>query len=70
MYCCTPGVEAPFELRLLSDYPLELVPLPPVISVAHRGRWGSGNSGGSNLNKTWASNPRFLLQLSKKAACR
>lgn len=64
------GVEAPFELTLLSSQPLELCELPRQCTMRHAGSWGEGTSGGSNLHTSWLHNPAFTLQLERKARCR
>jgi hypothetical protein len=65
-----PGIEAPFELRLLSSYPIELVPLPSVQSISHFGAWDAATAGGSNLHTSWINNPAYLMRLSSSMACR
>lgn len=57
------GVEAPFEVRILSATPVELIPLPEVKAVVLDGSWDEATSGGCDLNPAWRKNPRFLLQL-------
>lgn len=59
------GVEAPFELRIMSAVPVELVPLPEVKCVVAQGEWGQETSGGCDINPVWRKNPRWLLVLSK-----
>lgn len=59
------GVEAPFELRIMSAVPVELVPLPEVKCVASQGEWGPETSGGCDLNPLWKKNPRYLFVLSQ-----
>ncbi|KAG1659729.1 hypothetical protein FOA52_009446 [Chlamydomonas sp. UWO 241] len=63
-----PGIEAPFELRILSSVPVELVPLPELKSFALGGEWMPESSGGCDLNPVWKKNPRYLLIL--KAPCK
>ena len=59
------GVEAPFELRIMSGVPVELVPLPEVKCVVVQGEWGADSSGGCDLNPVWRKNPRYMLVLSQ-----
>ena len=61
------GVEAPFELRIMSSVPVELVPLPEVKCMVVQGEWGKDTSGGCDLNPVWRKNPRYLLVLSQPA---
>eukprot|EP00879_Flechtneria_rotunda_P018925 GHRR01019864.1.p1 GENE.GHRR01019864.1~~GHRR01019864.1.p1 ORF type:complete len:328 (+),score=133.17 GHRR01019864.1:1233-2216(+) len=65
-----PGVQAPYELRLFSSQPLELVPMPEVQCVSHTGAWTAGSAGGCNLHQSWITNPAYLLQLPAKTTCR
>lgn len=54
------GVDAPFELRLMSSAPLELVPLPETQTVHLPGEWGPETSGGCDVNPLWwKRNPKF-----------
>jgi len=66
----TAGIEAPFELRIMSGVPVELVPLPEVKCMVLQGEWHEENSGGCDLNPTWKKNPRYLLALSKNGKAR
>ncbi|KAG2495537.1 hypothetical protein HYH03_006480 [Edaphochlamys debaryana] len=59
----TPGVEAPYELRLMSAVPLELVPLPEMQSVQLAGEWTPESAGGCNVNPLWRRNPKFHICL-------
>ncbi len=49
--------QAPFELRIMSSVPVELVPLPEVKSTVLHGEWTDAKSGGCDLNpmfkKVW-----------------
>lgn len=63
----SPGIEAPFELRIMSAVPVELVPLPEVKCMVLHGEWNSLNSGGCDMSPLWKKNPRYLLVLSSKA---
>ncbi|WIA30134.1 hypothetical protein OEZ86_000227 [Tetradesmus obliquus] len=65
-----PGIEAPFELRLLSSYPIELVPLPSAQTISHSGAWDAATAGGSNLHASWVNNPAYLLRLPSSVTCR
>jgi calpain-7 len=64
------GVEAPFELRLLSSYPIELVPLPAVQTVSYFGAWDAATAGGSNLHASWVNNPAYLMHLPSAGTCK
>ncbi|MEW5315943.1 MAG: hypothetical protein WDW38_007338 [Sanguina aurantia] len=64
------GVEAPFEVRLMSASPLELVALPEVKTLVFRGEWTDGCSGGCDINPLWRKNPRYLLRLRTAAKAR
>ncbi|MEW5306402.1 MAG: hypothetical protein WDW36_008868 [Sanguina aurantia] len=64
------GVEAPFEVRLMSASPLELVALPEVKSLVFRGEWTDGCAGGCDINPLWRKNPRYLLRLRTAAKAR
>lgn len=71
--CCAlllPGIEAPFEMRLLSSYPIELVPLPSAQTISHSGAWDAATAGGSNLHASWVNNPAYLLRLPSSVTCR
>lgn len=59
-----PGVEAPYELRLMSAVPLELVPLPEMQTVQLAGEWTTETAGGCNVNPLWRRNPKFHIVLS------
>ncbi|GLI63404.1 hypothetical protein VaNZ11_006368 [Volvox africanus] len=59
----TPGVEAPYELRLMSGVPLELVPLPEMQSVQLPGEWTAETAGGCNVNPLWRRNPKYHIVL-------
>ncbi|EFJ41862.1 hypothetical protein VOLCADRAFT_98154 [Volvox carteri f. nagariensis] len=59
----TPGVEGPYELRLMSGVPLELVPLPEMQSVQLPGEWSSETAGGCNVNPLWRRNPKYYIVL-------
>ncbi|KXZ50588.1 hypothetical protein GPECTOR_16g763 [Gonium pectorale] len=59
----TPGVEAPYELRLMSGVPLELVPLPEMQAVTLPGEWTPESAGGCNVHPLWRRNPKYLLVL-------
>uniref|UniRef100_A0A7R9V2F7 Calpain catalytic domain-containing protein n=1 Tax=Chlamydomonas euryale TaxID=1486919 RepID=A0A7R9V2F7_9CHLO len=56
-----PAIEAPFELRILSGVPVELVPLPELKTLAVVGEWHEENAGGCDLHPLWKKNPRYLL---------
>lgn len=62
-----PGIEAPFELRIMSAVPVELVPLPELKCLALNGEWTPLNSGGCDMSPSWKKNPRYLLVLSARA---
>jgi calpain-7 len=64
------GIEAPFELRLLSSYPIELVPLPAVQTVSYYGAWDAATAGGSNLHGSWVSNPAYIMHLPSAGTCK
>lgn len=61
------GLEAPFELRIMSAVPVELVPLPEVKCSVLHGEWNHGNSGGNDMSPLWKKNPRYLFVLSNHA---
>ena len=69
-YTAEPGVEAPFELRVISATPVELVPLPDSPTVTLHGQWTEDSAGGCNLNATWRQNPKYLLTVQHKNKCR
>ncbi|KAJ9524597.1 hypothetical protein QJQ45_024188 [Haematococcus lacustris] len=66
----TAGLEAPFELRLMSAVPLQLVPLPEVKSSVLQGEWRHETAGGCDLHPSWRKNPRYLLCLSQQTRTR
>ncbi|KAG2449615.1 hypothetical protein HYH02_005148 [Chlamydomonas schloesseri] len=59
----TPGTEAPYELRLMSAVPLELVPLPEMQTMQLAGEWTAETAGGCNVNPLWRRNPKFHIVL-------
>ncbi|KAF5833132.1 hypothetical protein DUNSADRAFT_10650 [Dunaliella salina] len=65
-----PGLEAPFELSILSGVPVELVPLPELKTIVLQGSWRAETAGGCDLHPTWRKNPRFLLALQKPCSLR
>lgn len=56
-------MEAPYELRLLSGVPLELVPLPDCQACVLAGEWGQDSAGGCCVNPLWRRNPRYHVML-------
>ena len=64
-----PGIEAPFELRVISATPVELVPLPDSPTVTLNGQWTEDSAGGCNLCATWRQNPKYLLTVQHKNKC-
>lgn len=64
------GVEAPFEVRIMSGVPIELVPLPEVKCVVVNGEWKDDSSGGCDIHPLWKKNPRFLLVMSGQGRAR
>mmetsp|Transcript_4340 Transcript_4340/g.11784 ORF Transcript_4340/g.11784 Transcript_4340/m.11784 type:complete len:896 (-) Transcript_4340:395-3082(-) len=65
-----PGLEAPFELSILSGVPVELVPLPELKTIVLQGSWRAETAGGCDLHPTWRKNPRFLLALQQPCSLR
>lgn len=61
------GLEAPFELRIMSGVPVELVPLPEEKCITLQGEWKEGNSGGCDLSPVWKRNPRYILAMASHA---
>ncbi|GLC47345.1 Calpain-type cysteine protease dek1, partial [Pleodorina starrii] len=59
----TPGIEGPYELRLMSGVPLELVPLPEMQCMQLGGEWSPETAGGCNVNPLWRRNPKFHIVL-------
>ena len=59
--CCVR--KAPFEVRIMSSVPVELVPLPEVKALVLPGEWADASAGGCDMHPTWRKNPRFLLEL-------
>ncbi|GAX81250.1 hypothetical protein CEUSTIGMA_g8682.t1 [Chlamydomonas eustigma] len=64
------GLEAPYELRIMSGVPVELVPLPEVKCMVVKGSWGPETSGGCDLSPVWKRNPRFLLVLKENKSAK
>jgi len=65
-----PGVAAPFQLMLLSQTPLQLLPLPAIKTVAVTGRWRGAAAGGCDLHASWARNPMYRLVLQRRERVR
>lgn len=63
-------MEAPFEVRIMSGVPIELVPLPEVKCVVVNGEWKDDSSGGCDIHPLWKKNPRFLLVMSGQGRAR
>ncbi|GFR44608.1 hypothetical protein Agub_g5891, partial [Astrephomene gubernaculifera] len=59
-----PGIDAPYELRLMSGVPLELVPLPEMQCMQLPGEWSAETAGGCNVNPLWRRNPKYHIVLS------
>jgi len=57
------GIECPYELRLFSSAPLELLPQPDAPNLSLVGGWDAATAGGCDLHASWTTNPAYWLAL-------
>lgn len=60
------GIEASYQLTILSASPLQLLPLPAIKTVVLPGRWAADTAGGCDLHDSWPTNPMYRLSLQRR----